>query len=163
MKTAEELLALPDEDFRTIVEDDLREPGPIRDVLRGPQVIERLHSTMMSMLKSVEGQLAARSVDYDRVRLRNPQPHDFAQQRDKYMKWRAGSLRFKVGLEQALIEIRYLRDPQLNNAALLWAIEQAQATNNRLLAAIRQHRDSFDPKDDPSDNDEALWAHLPAE
>lgn len=131
--------------------------------------MERLYTTLLSMQKSVEGQLAARKEDMEAARLGSlAQGPDalpaWLDEKAKYAKWRAGSIRFKVGLEQALMEVRHLRDAQRLSRGLLFEDEASHRLNVRvqlLEAAIKKHREGFDDDDDPSDNDLELWAHLP--
>lgn len=168
--TAEQLLNMPEGQFRSLVENDIRGTSDAREVLRSPQVIERLYSTLLSMQKSVEGQLAARKEDMEAARIksiaegRNALP-GWAEDKAKYSKWRAGSIRFKVGLEQALMEVRHVRDQQrTENRGLLFEDEANVRLMRRLQmleAAIKKHRDAFDENDEATDADLELWAYLP--
>ena len=159
ISTYESLLALSDEDFRSVVDDAVRNPEDSRaTLLRHPDVVARWYFTLVSMKKSVEGQLAAKKAEYAAAKATSP-----VAKRDQagYERWRAGALRFKAGVENQLLEARLLREGNMDDQEVAMAVRE----RNRLIAAIAAHRD-HDCDDDPQCTDdlcaadERLWASV---
>lgn len=164
-----ELLSLSDEAFQKLVEIDMRRPDDgeeLRAALRDREVIDRTYSTLLTMQKKVEGTLAARRQDMEALRARclakGPRGKaEWDQASEKHAAQRAGSLRFKVGLEESLMDVRRLRE---NHRSVLFENEANARLYQRvsaLEAAIRKHRGTFEADDEPSDDDVELWAWLP--
>lgn len=154
--TADDLLLLPDDEFRHLVDEDVRNQldkaraGLLRN---DPRVVDRWLYTLLTMKQSVEGQLAAKAAEANGERASSLATGnkrawlDFTQ---KYERWRAGALRFKSGLEAALLEARRLKDAQDGGAG-----EAAI-----LRKAIIAHRDHIcsDICDDTCTADRILWS-----
>lgn len=157
ISTHESLLALSDDDFRSVVDDAVRNPDDVRaSLLRHPDVVARWYFTLVSMKKSVEGQLAAKKAEYAAAKATSP-----VAKRDQagYERWRAGALRFKAGVENQLLEARLLREGNMGDQEIAMAVRE----RNRLIAAITAHRD-HDCDSDPNCTtdfcaaDDRLWA-----
>lgn len=165
----QKLLAMPELDFRSIIDDDTRDKvsAELAAGLRSPQVVGRWYEALMAMQMSVEGQLAAKTAESKgRVAHLKAQGKDATLvqfEQAKFERWKAGAIRFKSGLEQKLLEAkRILRDA---NDPLI--SDRTAEERNRALArvalledAIRRHRDAFPREDDPSDADEELWGYV---
>ena len=141
---ARDLLDLPEEDFRGIVDDEVR--GTLDRntgvVLRDPQLLDRWHLTLISMKKSVESQLG--SIRSDLVKVR-PElaPEEYERRLAEFHRWRAGAVRFKSGVEERLLEIR--------------------ARRQTLTTAISLHKNTVleeFAEDEISDADRDLWKVL---
>lgn len=166
-----DLLALDEDAFQSLVEQDMRRPDDgrvLRAALRSPEVVDRTYATLLSMLKSVEGQLAARREDLEVLRAkclaRGPAgKREWDEANTKYAKTRAGSLRFKVGVEQSLMDVRRIRDNRRSALFEDEANERLHARVQVLENAIRKHRASFSAEDEPGEDDVELWAWLPEE
>lgn len=75
-RLATAMLALDDEAFRDVIDDDLRKRGEDRSdwetglVLRHPLVVERFYMELLRLGKSIEGQLSTLEADYQARRAR---------------------------------------------------------------------------------------------
>lgn len=153
--TPELLMALSDEDFKSVVDDAVRNPDVTRaPLLRHPDVVTRWYFTLVSMKKSVEGQLAAKKAEYAAAKATSN-----VAKRDQagYERWRAGALRFKAGVENQLLEARLLREGTQDGQEVVFAVRE----RNRLIAAIAAHRDHMcgeNCDDNECVADEALWS-----
>jgi hypothetical protein len=181
----EDLRDLPDEKFRALVDADLRRQAPrsgvrlkdeLVDALRSPGLVERWYSMLCRMQKSVDGQLGARDADFHAqlaelavVGLKRSDSDVRARQetlRADHHRARAATLRFKTGLDEAMLEARYRRDEVLAErygSAIVAERDFLASRCRRLLAAIEQHRASvLDDLDgeEPDEIDTALWSLL---
>lgn len=162
---AHELLAMPDVDFRDIVNRDLRKNSTPEEhaALRSPLVVDRWYSVLIATSKSVDGQLAASRQDYrakraaidkallstkEQVQMDNLRIEELELEME-YAQSRGNKLRFKSGLDQWIIEAQQIR------SGLHKKLQDRAA---ELEAAIKQHQRSFDPLDTPSDEDQRLWS-----
>lgn len=177
------LLDLTERDFYNIVDRDVRgrlESGLARK-LRDPLVIERWYQTLLRMKKTVEGTIAAKkaetrgqrieldvfgSTTVDGVEQSFDDPQlEIARIHSEFLKWKAGSIRFKVGVEERLTEVSWRR--KLVVSQLILSVAQVErnefaAEVMRLRKAIEQHRSEID-RDDATEQDEALWSIIPSE
>jgi hypothetical protein len=190
MNMESELLKMDDEDFRNIVDADLRDfdhSGKWALGLRSPAVVERWHATLTAMLKSVEGQLAAREADWTSTKARLSKERievesdgglmesefqqkmtaldlEFETEREKHFKTKAGTMRFKTGLEEWLVEAGRIRDSitdKLYESVVSrernYYAERARALED----GITQHQKMVQASSVPSEADEKLWSLLP--
>lgn len=167
------LLALSDEEFRAVVDRGLRQRSnadpETAKALRHPRVIDRFYFTVLSMQKSIEAQFGAKRAELEQRRTEllkqgasGKQAALQAMQDDA--KWRAGAIRFKLGVDEIVLEIRRLREAARSDLYREFAIEERAFLAKRvrdLEDTIRRHRDSFPEDEDPSESDEELWAWLP--
>lgn len=181
MTKTSSLCDLSDEEFRQVVDDDLRgkADAKISPQLRKPENVDRWYSVLLAMTKSVEGQLAARRSDWDGLRTHlgseialktgtNEEAILRAQlqsERERYLKWRAGIIRFKTGLDEWLAEARHLRDRTRGDMIERVTKDERAFLSSRvrtLEEAIRRHRDHLlaeDLDDEAHEKaDEALWS-----
>lgn len=159
-----DLLNMDDDRFREVVDRDLRRetPAATSDALRSPKVVDRWLAVLTSMMKNVENTLAFRTQDFEANRAqiqrqlartdkrRRPDPNEptAAQLKDKLLalreahaRSRAKTLRFKAGLEETLIEARYLWDRTHPDLVLVKAERDAfEQRCNVLERAVREHR-----------------------
>lgn len=145
--TVHDYLDLPNEDFRDLVDEEVRgiTDEAISRALRDPVLMERWYLTLVQMKKSVESQLGAKRSDL----VRHIGARDYPSRVAEYHRWRAGSLRFKSGVEERLLEVRAMRFKGVTNP---WKRTQ------RLLDAIIEHRDSMgDYNEEGSEADLRLW------
>lgn len=154
--------------------------------LRSPALVDRWLTALLAASKSVEGQLSARKMDYDATksrllrtieRLEFQQSHGGLNQqeeerlreardkmreaKERYSKSRSGTLRFKSGLDEWVIEARNLRDStrdRLYDTVVVHERNRFAARAQLLEEAIQRHRDAFPEEDDPTDADEELWS-----
>jgi hypothetical protein len=72
MSLAKEIARLPDEDFRALVDRDLRRENTEEEAqaLRSPELVHRWYTILVAMSKSVDGQLAAKRQDYEAQKAR---------------------------------------------------------------------------------------------
>lgn len=158
--TPNELLKMPEEDFRAVVDDEVRgveelDPKTAK-ALRDPLVADRWYYALVSMKKSVEGQLGAKRSDL--LKHRSP-PRD----RTEYHRWRAGALRFKSGVEERLLEVRSRRHSLTHIDTVQEERNVALAQMQNLKTAITSHKTSVlsDFADDEvSDADRTLWSAI---
>lgn len=68
----DKIAALDDEDFRELVDRDLRRENTDAEAaaLRAPALVDRWYSVLVGMAKSVDGQLAAKKQDYEAQKAR---------------------------------------------------------------------------------------------
>jgi hypothetical protein len=175
----ERLMHLPEDEFRDIVDADLRRRARRDDAeaLRSPELVDRWFAALTAMAKSVEGQLAAREEDFRSrtaavkaemgLAVNDEQVADLRvklhMMQADYSRGRSGTLRFKSGLEEWIIEARYLRDNQrgrMYDSIVAEERNHALARVRELEAAIQEHRDNFGPDDDVTPEDEKLWQVL---
>lgn len=157
-----DLAAIPDDVFRAYVDEAVRghpddnQVQALRSRLREPEVIERTHLCLVSMKKSVEGQLAARRADFikERASLRSNPPGQRSAE-ERYHAWRAGALRFKSGVEEFMLTVRGNREkPTGDNYYLAY---------HTLRQAIERHREAVQASlanDEDTDADDVLWSVL---
>lgn len=147
--TIESLLAMDDEPFRSLVNDEIRgNAAPeVTKLLRSPELVERWYNALQIMQKSVEGQLAAKKAEAKSKKTELSRLPNGRQKWLQYNKsaniWRAGALRFKSGLEMALFEADRLRYSINGVDRTKRAIEERNisiAEAERLKSAIRAHK-----------------------
>lgn len=154
--------------------------------LRSPALVDRWLTALLVASKSVEGQLSARKSDYEATKARllrtirrledkgtagplstadeqklREARDQLSQAKERYAKTRSGTLRFKAGLDEWVIEARGMRDGLRDRLFDTVVTEERNrlAERNRVLeCAIRAHRDAFPSEDDPSEADEELWS-----
>lgn len=172
------LLGLDYEDFREEVNEDVRPHTSERyrrAALRSPELVDRWFAALSQMSKSVDGQLAARTEDYEANKAvfkrqlstartaadRAKATSEWASQKESAHRSRAGTLRFKTGVDEALIEARYLRDTVRDSMYDTVVAEERNryaARSTALFDAIVAHRQAMDDEDiEPGDHDERLW------
>lgn len=158
--TPDQLGELGDDEFRWIVDADLKRrasnenirtavPGWVSDALRSTH-LERWLMTLRRMEASVEGQLEMATNEYERdqARLRSQADDDadakLAQLTYAYHQRRAGPLRFRAGVQEALPEAESLYAGRLR----------------QLEEAIRAHREASlgDDQMEPAEFDRRLWS-----
>jgi hypothetical protein len=127
------LLALPDDEFKAIVNDDLRKQvtTEMADALRSPAVFDRWWGALVAMTKSLDGQLGSRRAEYRAEhaslleRMTQARWEDNAAEyrsaeaklnrlREQYHRTRAGSLRFKSGLDEWMVQAATIRRMRRN-------------------------------------------------
>ena len=169
--TVEFLTKCPEANFRDIVDQDLRgQPGKeakeIAEALRSPEVVRRWHSTLLSIQKNVEAQLASKAAETRSELLMlnlDGKAKDAKQTEANFERWRAGALRFKSGVEQAIFQARDVIDrefPEANHDRIVSERNEALTQVMILKNAIRKHRDSFTDEDDASKDDHELWEYV---
>lgn len=183
------LLEMSDKEFRDIVDQDLRKdssnkraraelPEGVSAALRDSRVASRWLTHLSQMQRTVEGTLAAREAESEskRADLRRavieaednlePTAHlraKLEEEKKNYLYTRAGTLRFKSGLEEVLLEARAIVEKHDVEAYRSQVFKERNAYASRveeLEEAIREHKRSFyDEEDDlePSDTDLKLW------
>lgn len=181
---ARNLMGLDHAAFRKEVDSDLR-PGDgerwkaRHRALRSPTCVDRWFMVLSQMAKSVDGQLAAKADDYEAARAETREQllaaTDAVQQmgfrrrleslKAEYSRNRANTLRFKSGLDEALIEARALRDSvrdRLYDSVVAEERNRYAARVTTLEEAIRDHQDAFTAGDiDPEPHDLHLWDVIP--
>lgn len=197
------LVAMNDRGFRQEVDADLRRPQTRRDqtgdeerrvyetrraALRSPELVDRWTMTLLTMSKSVEGQLASKQEDHEaakaalRIEIADLERRlatdptvetklfEARQQweviKRDYASKRADMLRFKTGLDEWVIEARSLRDAAratMYDSVIAEERNHYAAQVTALRAAIDTHRTSIleDEDYEPSSADERLWSCLP--
>lgn len=197
------LLEMSDEDFKDLVNDDLRRRGEERDnwalgrTLRSPAVVERFHTALLMMAKSVEGQLSAKEAEHDaRIRrlkakliiaesnaerarqdpdLDPAELHkaegkplnlraDIETKSAEYLAERVKTIRFKTGLDIAIVETRGivngLRDGMYDSIVARERNFYAERCR-RLREAVMAHQKRItEGADEPLDADHELWRVL---
>ncbi len=125
MSTPQELLAMTADEFHAVVNLDLRKgtDDDTWEALRSPEVFDRWWGALIGMSKSIDGQLGARREEYlsaqadlrEQMRVavaagdadKQATVESRANKVSKdYHRGRAGSLRFKSGLEEWLTEAK---------------------------------------------------------
>jgi hypothetical protein len=193
-RTTARLLAMNKDKFQAVVDRDLRRRQNPDDrraelesrALRTPAVVDRWLAALTGASKSVEGQLAARALDYDAERaelqlliaqfedrvaeggklsdddereLRAARRRLF-EIRAEYSRSRAGTMRFKSGLDEWIVEATSIRNSLRDRLYDTVVTEERNRLAERVRAleeAIRSHRDAFPEEDEPTDADEDLW------
>lgn len=177
----EELLTMGTSEFYEIVDRDIRSKstnhhrrdgdGPLPDevsqALRTREVTERWFQALVRMKKSTEMTIAGKATDdkVNRGALKARQQHSKAdEERLRYLRWRAGALRFLTGVEETLTEANYYRRVHFANSypdTMAAERDRLSEAVRTLRQAIKTHRDAF-PHDEsePSDQDNELWAVL---
>lgn len=159
----EEIALLGDEQWKSLIDRDLRTlTKKVRDItaddrelaaaLRSPYCLDRYYFTLLRMLKNVEGTLAARREEMIEERnrlLAEGKVAEWRQAQANYASQRKSSLRFKSGLDQTFLEIKFLR------SGLFEA--KAETRLQRVLRIVQEHRDGFPEDDEPSEADLNLW------
>lgn len=185
-----DLAGLDDDQFRAVVDADLRRRAPssgarlrqdLIAALRSPEHVARWHSMLSRMQKSVDGQLGARAADFragharlEADILRTAEPtvrEDLRRQqqtlRSKYQTARAATVRFKTGLDEATIEARHLRDQAVAatfGGAVTAERDHLASSYRHLCAAVEAHRHAVMNDlggDTPDEIDESLWGAMP--
>lgn len=166
-----DLLDISTDDFIALVEDSLRyRPDPellaARDAeelrkqdllarLQSPELIERYYYALVAISKRVESTLGSRraQVRRDRQRILDEEGEaGWRQAEQVYGSFRSSTLRFKGGLDRALVEAKRL---------LLQTEDSLGHRVHGLEAAIRQHRTDMEAlNEDPSPYDRELWSVL---
>lgn len=163
-----------------LVDQEVRGKAPehLAEALRAPELVERWFAQLVTMKKSAESQLAAKSAEDRASRLELlaradacDDPGEAArlraealEARASYLRWRAGVLRFRSGVEERLAEAGWRRrvSPTLLAASLVDERRQLMRAVSDLKGAIEEHRASMEDLD-PEDIDEAderLWRWL---
>jgi hypothetical protein len=184
-----DVAGLTDDEFRALVDADLRSLAPngvrlrkdLTETLRSPEHCSRWHSMLCRMEKSVDGQLAARDADYraNMARLEaeilrstdEKTQTDLRRQqqdlRNKYQTGRAATLRFKTGLGDASLQAKFLREQQVAETfggTVIAERDFLASRCRRLAAAIEAHRQAVTNDlggDEPDELDVRLWAAIP--
>lgn len=154
------LESMPEDQFRALVDQAVRgnpedpKTHALRVNLMAPEVVDRTHIALISMKKSVEGQLAARRADYIKERLRD-RPGERSALEQRYRTWRAGALRFKSGVEEYLLTVRPpRRERSADNYYLAYeTLRQAIAKHKATVLALQND-------DEETDADDVLWSVL---
>ena len=168
------------ESFKDFVDRDIRghTTQAEAEALRSPALAERWFTTLMMMQRSIEGQLAAKQEEFqaERARLRRllrseQVSHVRTQIEDQldrlqedHSRDRAKKLRFKTGLDEALVEARAVVDALRGHQydSLVAEERNYYAEQRRLLEeAIRLHQaQTLADGIEPGDHDEKLWEAL---
>jgi hypothetical protein len=166
-----ELVALPDDKFRGVVDEAVRTSAltdevtleqrrHVQELLKRPELADRTYLVLVAMKKNVEGQLAAKRTDNQRRRVRlQSKPDVLAREEDEYRRWRAGALRFKTGVEEFMVELRSKRVGNATEVALRGERNDLVFAYERLRKGILEHRDHVcsDTCDAGCPADERLW------
>jgi hypothetical protein len=184
-----DLAGLNDDQFRAVVDADLRRRAPnsgarlrgdLIAALRSPEHVTRWHSMLCRMQKSVDGQLGARAADFraEHARLeadvlrtadlaiREDLRRQQQSLRSKYQTARAATVRFKTGLDEATLEARFLRDQAVAatfGGAVMVERDHFASCYRRLRAAVETHRHAVMNDlggDAPDEIDESLWSAM---
>lgn len=175
----DDLLAMSREDFAQLVDMEVRGRAPADQsaLLRSPELADRWYSQLVVMKKSAESQLAAKAADDKHQRLALLDAADASEPMvakdlrrrasesyQLYLKWRAGVLRFRAGVEERLAEASWRRRsvPSMIPTALLDERRQLLDQVAALSQAIGMHKASMADvnPDDIDDADEQLWKVL---
>lgn len=179
------LLELDEKDFYNLADRDVRGrlEASIATKLRDPIVNERWYQTLLRMKKTVEGTIAAKTHETKGQRMElesmgtitswrgneivSVDHFDDPKQKaveiyTQFMAWKAGSIRFKVGVEERLTEVAWRR--KRITANLLLSVSQIERNLlgeevMRLREAIATHASQIHA-DDATEQDEELWAAL---
>lgn len=188
-KIVKELLAIDDKEFRQVVDQDLRKdssnkraradlPEGVSKALRDPDVAKRWLNHLSQMQRTVEGTLAAREAESESKRAnirqqifeaeanREPTAHLRAlmeEEKKNYLYSRAGTLRFKSGLDETWLEARAIverYDTEAYRNQVFKERNNFAARTEELEKAIREHKEDFYAEEDdlePSKADLRLW------
>jgi hypothetical protein len=148
MSEVDRLLALDLSSFRVIVDRDLRRDASAAEAaaLRTPELADKWVTALTAISKSVDGQLGARRADYLAARARfskSMSEADYLESRklqrswaevtESYAKARGATLRFKSGLEEALVEASYIaRQTGSTPSIQVWRYADAPKELHRL-------------------------------
>jgi hypothetical protein len=147
---------------------------PGLEALRTPEVADRWYQQLVTMKKSAEAQLAAKSADDKEKRITlTLVAKEFPEKKEEmlrradearagYLKWRAGVLRFRSGVEERLAEASWRRrmSVSLIPSALIDERNQLLSQVSALTDAIKTHRASMADLEEADEADELLWATL---
>lgn len=161
------------EEFAGVVDQEVRGRAPrdLAQALRSPEVADRWYQQLVTMKKSAEAQLAAKSADDKEQRITlTLVAREFPEKskemlrradevRAQYLKWRAGVLRFRSGVEERLAEASWRRrmSTSLIPSALIDERNQLLSQVSALTAAIKAHKASMADLEEADEADEALW------
>lgn len=164
---------LSNDEFFRIVNADIRNQASSMEyecLRTDPVLVDRWHSTLSAMKKSVENQFSAKDSETKALRaeLEARGDHDGARQAlIDHLKWKAGVTRFKTGLEEKLAESSW-RMRAVGSGLLAETLRQERnllAQRNiqlkqflvQLLDKVDAHRDGLDEEDNFSKADLELW------
>lgn len=172
-----DLTSLDDDQFRRIVDEDIRytttkgsrqeHPRPLVEAhraLRQPENVDRWFNVLLAMKKNVEGQIAnekAKMAAAERAaRSRQISQRELRQMQARYDDWRQKSLRFANGLDLTIVDAKRARSlgPRAEAAMLKETLHECLARIRLLEETIRQHR--IAEQDAPRESDVALWEVL---
>lgn len=165
-------MTVTDLDFNDLVNRDLRGRATPEESssLRAPDLAGKWLLALTRIQRSVEGQLASMQEDFlsRRAEIKlygSPQMHiELIELQKNHSAVRAGKLRFKTGLEEALVEARAIVDElRGSHYDSLVASERNYYAEQRgrLQEAIRRHQAETLADDlEPSEFDERLWEVL---
>lgn len=182
--TVRSLVEFSNDDFQDVVDGEVRRVGGryLKSLLANPVNIDRWHLSLVQMKKNVESQMGARADDVrmlllditnpeladDETGLTPEKVRDLRIERHRaanadFIKWRAGAKRFKLGVEERLLEIRKIH---LVNGD--FRASEATAANymlQTLVEGIKAHRAQLlaDADPDIGDADTDLWSLLPVD
>lgn len=170
----QELLNMSDDDFRAIVDQDLRSDKSASErttALRDKAIIPRWLSVLQAMLVSIEGQLATGEADFEAMQMALQLGSGNVQEQllstgQRYYEKRARQLRFKSGVDAMLIQARYLQSRFAPEIALVTKERnQLVIRVHELETAIYKHRSDVLTHDQagPLVYDQELWKQLPVE
>jgi hypothetical protein len=168
------------ESFKDFVDRDIRghTTQAEAEALRSPALAERWLTTLTMMQRSIEGQLAAKQEEFqaerarlrrERRRLTDPDQIDRTDDvldrlQENHSRDRAKKLRFKTGLDEALVEARAVVDALRGHKydSLVADERNYYAEQRRLLEeAIRLHQAQMLAEGiEPGEHDEKLWEAL---
>lgn len=166
-------MTMTNDEFRAIVDADIRNQSSEEQyewLRTDPQAVDRWYTTLTSMKKSVENQFASKNAETKALRaeLEARGDHDGAKQElINYLRWKAGVVRFKTGLEEKLSDAAWRRRQLtgVGTADFLRA-ERNRLSNdvdvltdavNTLISLIEAHKDGLDDGDTFSKADLQLW------
>lgn len=161
-----QLALLPEDEWKSLIDRDLRTltkpaTGPkavteddreLAQALRSPACIDRYFFTLLRMLKNAEGTLASRreeAIEQRNTLLAQGQWQEWRKAEADHARQRRSTLRFKSGLEQTLLEIKFLRSQIMEH--------RASTRLERVVWMVKNHRENFPEDDDPSQADIELW------
>lgn len=166
------------EEFADLVDQEVRgrASGALSQGLRAPEVADRWYQQLVTMKKSAESQLAAKAAEDKQQRITlllaaedtaSPeQARDLRRRADEaraqFLKWRAGVLRFRSGVEERVAEASWCRrmSTSLIPAALIDERNQLLQQVSTLTEAIVTHRQSIGDLEDVDEADDVLWATI---
>lgn len=170
--TVDLICRLNDDDLQALVNSEVRrvEPNRVRTMLSDPLLIEQWRLCLVIMKKSVESQMGSKSDEVatllarinspDRnpaeqgmseIEVRKARIEAHRQAQEKLASWRSGAKRFKLSIEERLVEIQRL---QLRRDG------HVDGDGHNLVQAIEKHkRDILSemPEAEVSDADKELW------
>lgn len=135
------LLGMPAEEFRRVVDEDLRGQAPLEvsEALRSVAVIGRFLGQMQTVLAVVDGNLAVKEAEVAGIVA-------------KHAKWVASTGKFRAGLQASLLDVVGVLHGQR---------DEALGRCLALRGVIMTHRSlMLDDGEDSDDADGQLWAVL---